>query len=138
VVAPRARALRAGVLCALVVLCLVSVLAPLSASVRQQSDLAALSAEVESSRTRVEGLRTSVQRWDDPAYVAAQARARLHYVMPGETGYVVLDAPDAAEGASAGAAGATDGAPFAADGAPPVPGAWYAQLWGSVEAAGRS
>ena len=34
-------------------------------------------------------------RWQDPAYVEAQARERLHYVLPGETRYVVLG-PDEA------------------------------------------
>ena len=35
------------------------------------------------------------ERWEDPAYVEAQARERLHYVMPGETSYVVLEADEA-------------------------------------------
>ena len=35
-------------------------------------------------------LQAAEARWDDPAYVEAQARARLHFVRPGEVGYVVL------------------------------------------------
>ena len=35
--------------------------------------------------------------WNDPEYVATQARARLHFVFPGERQYIVLNAtPDAA------------------------------------------
>ena len=43
----------------------------------------ALAAEVDA----LEGLR---DLWDDPAYVRAQARERLNYVLPGEVGLVVL------------------------------------------------
>ena len=32
------------------------------------------------------------KRWSDPAYIRAQARDRLYYVMPGEVSYLVLDA----------------------------------------------
>ena len=62
---------------------------------------------------------------------AAQARARLQYVRPGETGYVVLDAPAAwdAEGEPTGATVLAGGERRAE--------AWYAELWGSVETAGQ-
>jgi hypothetical protein len=29
-------------------------------------------------------------QWDDPEYVASQARARLHFVFPGERQYIVV------------------------------------------------
>ncbi len=131
VTAPRARALRAGVLCALVVLCLVSVLTPLSASVRQQAELSALGDEVDAARARVDDLTARTARWDDPAYVSAQARDRLHYVLPGETGYRVLDAP-AGWSAPRDEAAAAGGLAAGEQG----PAAWYAELWGSVETAG--
>lgn len=133
-VAPRARTLRAGVLCALVVLCLVSVLAPLSAHVRQQSDVAALTEEVGAARARVEALEAATARWEDPAYVAAQARARLHYALPGETAYVVLGAAAADEDEAGSPASGPTGAELGTDAGAPV---WYDALRGSVVAAGR-
>jgi len=41
-------------------------------------------------------LRDLKARWQDDAYAEQQIRDRLHYVMPGETGYIVID-PDAAK-----------------------------------------
>jgi hypothetical protein len=31
-----------------------------------------------------------LQLWDDPEYIASQARARLHFVFPGERQYIVV------------------------------------------------
>jgi hypothetical protein len=33
-------------------------------------------------------------RWQDPDYVKAQARERLHFVMPGERQYIVTGTPN--------------------------------------------
>jgi cell division protein FtsB len=41
-------------------------------------------------RDRVDRLQEQRARWNDPAFVKAQARDRLHFVMPGETGYVAV------------------------------------------------
>jgi hypothetical protein len=37
-------------------------------------------------------MKEDLKRWDDPAYVRAQARNRLYYVMPGEISFLVMDA----------------------------------------------
>ena len=141
------RALRAGVLGALAVVCLLSVLSPLATYVREQSSTASLTRQVDEATRERASLDQAVARWEDPAFVAAQARARLHYVRPGETGYVVLDlppeppadplatgGPDAAPGA-----GAADGsaAPLPDAGTSGGSGAWYDRLWRSVEVAGQ-
>lgn len=47
--------------------------------------------EIRDRQSRVDELETELARWDDPAYVKAQARERLGWVMPGETGYRVVD-----------------------------------------------
>lgn len=140
------RALRAGVLGALAVVCLLSVLSPLATYVREQSSTASLTRQVDQASRERATLDQAVTRWEDPAFVAAQARARLHYVRPGETGYVVLDlppepAPDPV------ATGGPDAAPGSgtADAAAPLPDAgtsagsrpWYDRLWRSVEVAGQ-
>lgn len=124
-----------GVVCALVLA------PPLRLYLQQQQDIAALRGEIVERGTEVERLETEVDLWDDDAYVAAQARDRLNYVRPGETGYVVPDADGASEGASDGAGEAVAGAGdpdveavLRPDAAPE--GTWYDRLWSSVEAAG--
>jgi hypothetical protein len=59
------------------------------------------------------------ERLQDPAYVTSLIRERLHYVLPGEVGYVVLDPSEAPAPSSAKKAVA--------------PVAWYSTLWGSVQ-----
>jgi hypothetical protein len=95
----------------------------------QRSQLAQGREEVALLQRDVDALTAERNRWDDPAYVKAQARARLHLVMPGEVGYVNL-APGhtASRGAD----------PRSADAALPPrhDDAWYGALWQSVVGAG--
>jgi cell division protein FtsB len=56
--------------------------ASVAASERQQQQLNAQLAE----------LKHQSEQWQDPAYVARQARIRLQYIRPGDTLYTVLDA----------------------------------------------
>jgi hypothetical protein len=66
-------------------------------------------------------------RWADDEYVKAQARARLNYVMPGETGFVVVD-PRPAK------APASDPGRDAAD-VPQGERPWFADIWLSAQVA---
>ncbi|MGH3329606.1 MAG: FtsB family cell division protein, partial [Streptomycetales bacterium] len=90
---------------------------PVRAYLGQRAEVAELREKVELQRERVVMLRKQENRWQDPAYVKMQARKRLHYVDPGETGYVTVPgrAGRASRGASAGRI-------------PP----WFSVLWGSV------
>lgn len=63
----------------------------LSTYVQQRRELAELRTSVEQSRERVEEIDAARARWQDPAYVRAQARDRLFFVMPGETQLNVID-----------------------------------------------
>ncbi|MFD0348973.1 septum formation initiator family protein [Kitasatospora aburaviensis] len=67
------------------VLCsLVAILAyPTRQFISQRSEISAQRAKAEHARQQVEQLRREKTRWQDPEYVRAQARARLHYAMPG-------------------------------------------------------
>jgi hypothetical protein len=76
----------------------------------------------------VDDLQGQVARWNDPAYVIAQARDRLIYVLPGETPYRVVD-PEFVPEPSAPAADAP------AKATEPVR-PWFATLWSSIERAG--
>ncbi|GJF34713.1 septum formation initiator family protein [Kitasatospora sp. NBC_01539] len=75
------------------VLCsLVAILAyPTRQFLTQRSEIADQRARAEQARRQVEDLRRERARWQDPEYVKAQARARLHFAMPGETPFVSVD-----------------------------------------------
>lgn len=88
------------------------VLAPTVALLlEQRRDIAALEAQVAEQHANLESLEVEVARWDDPAYIEAQARDRLFFVYPGETSFVLLDDRSALETASADVPSATLEAP---------------------------
>lgn len=93
---------------------------PVRAWFAQRAEIASLRTDVEAAQVRVGELQIEKQRWADPAFVAAEARRRLHFVLPGEVGYVTLgsgsDQADAASQASA-------------------QGPWYSDLWGALKQA---
>jgi cell division protein FtsB len=102
--------------------------------VNQRSQIAEADEQTRRLRQEVKDLTAQRKRWDDPAFVRAQARERLHFVMPGETGYVVLDDARAnlttPDPRSATAVLPVTG--FAADTGNP----WYAKVWNSIRIAG--
>ncbi|MGP4090337.1 FtsB family cell division protein [Streptomyces sp. KR55] len=117
--ARRSRLTGRAALLALVVCSLVVALAyPIRQYVAQRAEIADLQRQQEQARQRVEELRDLKARWQDDAYAEQQIRQRLHYVMPGETGYVVID-PDAAQQSHADS-GAADRP-------------WYANVWDGVD-----
>lgn len=100
---------------------------PLREYLTQRGQIAAARSEQAQQRARVEALERQLRKLQDPAYVKGLARTRLHFVLPGETAYVVLT-PSAAplpEGKAA-LTGVTATGPEAP---------WYSQVWGSVKAA---
>lgn len=122
---------RAAMILLVIALAVAVVLPSLRAYVNQQEVLGELRAEAEHARDEVDDLTAEVARWEDSAYIVAQARERLTLVFPGETPYRVVDA-ETVDGPVAGSP-AADREPEAMAGAP-----WYTQLWGSVVAAGES
>jgi hypothetical protein len=113
------------VVCALVV----SAALPLREYLTQRGQIDAARAKQAAAKERVAALETQLRQWQDPAYIKAQARTRLHFVLPGETAYVILAPSPAAE--PAGKAALTS----ATATGPEAP--WYSQVWGSVKAADR-
>lgn len=70
----------------------VVVLAPsLRTLVEQQNQIVELRQAVEDRKNAVNQLEGNIARWDDPAYIEAQARDRLVYVYPGDFTYLVID-----------------------------------------------
>ena len=77
-----------------IIILFVIVLAPsLKTLIQQQQQIAALQTQVDGQKADVDALKSDVARWNDPAYVEAQARDRLLYVYPGEYSYLVMN-PD--------------------------------------------
>ncbi|HEX4444870.1 MAG TPA: septum formation initiator family protein [Galbitalea sp.] len=69
----------------------VVVLAPsLKLLIEQRNQIAALQHSVAEQKKHVTSLKGQVARWDDPAYIEAQARNRLLFVFPGEYSYLVI------------------------------------------------
>lgn len=93
----------------------------------QQSEIATTRADIRERQERIAQLEDELARWDDPEYVKAQARARLGWVVPGETGYRVVG-PD---GKPLGGTGTLEND---AEAAPPGEAAWWGRLYGSVKA----
>ena len=56
---------------------------------QQRSEIAALEAEIAREQEVGRELAQTLDRWEDPAYIKAQARERIFLVMPGETRYLV-------------------------------------------------
>ena len=82
---------RAAVLVLVVAGLMVSYASSFRAYLDQRHHVEQLQASIERSRTEIAALEREKQRWEDPAYVAAQARARFAFGFPGEIGYQVLD-----------------------------------------------
>ena len=116
---------RVVVLVLVLVMALAVILPSLRAYIRQRDRLAELRAEAADARAEVAELEAELARWDDPSYIAAQARERLSYVFPGETPYRVVD-PETVTGTPL--PEAQPDSPSIRDGVP-----WYAVVWESIE-----
>jgi hypothetical protein len=100
---------------------------PVRIYLNQQAQIAALQGQQTAQQQRILVLADQVAAWNDPAYVAAQARQRLQMVEPGDTVYLVT---------GTGLTPAAGGDPATATAQRTGP--WYSQLWSSLHAADRS
>ncbi len=118
---------RAVVLALVLLVLVISYASSLRAWLDQRQEIAETEQRIASVQDEVEALEREKRRWDDDAYVEQQARGRLGYVLPGETGYRVI-----------GRDGDTLEAHPDTDVAATEPRHWYDTLWGSVRRAGAS
>lgn len=81
---------RAVVLIAVLGLLGLSYAGALRAYLVQGHQLGEAARQVDERTVRIAELEGELARWRDPAYVKAQARTRLGWVMPGEVGYRVI------------------------------------------------
>ena len=87
----------------------------------------ALRARVSAAQKTNDDLGANLARWDDPAYITAQARERLSFVLPGETAWRVVD-PQTVPGEAP--------APVEAPASVPAPAKpWYGIVWESIQGA---
>ncbi|HEX2314868.1 MAG TPA: septum formation initiator family protein [Thermomonospora sp.] len=94
---------------------------PVREYIAQRQEIAELRHQERVAQRQVERLDAHKRRLADESYIKREARRRLHYCMPGEKCYVVLDGGD-------------DGERPERSGPPRRP-PWYETLWRSVEAA---
>ncbi len=115
----------------LIALALVVAVAPtLRVYLHQRGQISALEQQQQAQRDQVARLQAQAQRWNDPAYIESQARARLQFVSPGQRSYVVRDAKPKV--AAAPATGVVAGVTGTAD------RSWMDGLWQSVQKAGAT
>lgn len=99
---------------------------PLRQFVAQNFQINQLESELSDYQKVIEDLRVERERWNDPAYVVAQVRSRMAYVMPDEVGYIVLG---------------TDEVPAAVQyklGSPLPPEPWFETVFESLETASET
>jgi cell division protein FtsB len=116
---PRFRLTRRATILLLAVCAVVCTIAyPLQEYLTQRSQLESIDAQNAALSSKVTSLQAQISLWRDPGYVAIQARAQLHYVLPGEEGYTLPGTTIGSEQLGM-----------------PTPSAspWYDTLWGTVK-----
>jgi cell division protein FtsB len=68
----------------------VSYASSIRAWLNQRSEEHSLTAQIAQEKATIAQLQTQKRRWNDPAYIEAQARLRFGWVMPGERSYRVI------------------------------------------------
>ena len=121
---------RAAILVLVLAVLTVSYASSLRAYLQQRAHIGDLKAQIAEREQNINDLEREKRRWEDPAYVKAQARARFGYLMPGETGFEVLG---------------PDGKPLEPQATlndpdeviRTEPTAWWTAAWDSMELAGN-
>ena len=93
----------------------------------QRAQINSLESQLSADSIALQKAREELLRWQDPEYIKSQARERLHFVLPGERQYIVVDGSTTPtqENTTEIASALTDGQP------------WYARLIASISEAGN-
>jgi cell division protein FtsB len=113
---------RAAILAAVVCVLTLTIAGPVRTYFAQRTEMKQLAASEASLRGQIADLEQQKDKLADPAYVAAQARERLGFVMPGEIPYQVQLPPNAALPVEPGST------PTAVTNNDP----WYTSLWHTI------
>jgi cell division protein FtsB len=113
---------RAAVLAAVVCVLTLTIAGPVRTYFAQRTEMAQLTASEAALRGQIADLEQKKVKLGDPAYIAAQARERLGFVMPGDTPFQVQLPAGAAASSQPGA-----------DAVKPTSNApWYSSLWHTI------
>lgn len=63
---------------------------PLQHYFTQKAQINSLQDQLADNQAMLKKAAKELELWDDPEYIASQARARLHFVFPGERQYIVV------------------------------------------------
>ena len=122
---PRRTALttRATLLAVVICVLVLTLAYPLRLYLQQQAEITALKKQNAAAQARVNALRATAAKYGDDSWVEDQARARLHYILPGEKTYIQPTTPPATPVAAAPRRGQLN-----------PDEAWYSQLWSQADA----
>jgi cell division protein FtsB len=93
----------------------------------QRAQISALKSQLSADNSALQKARQELLLWQDPEYIKTQARERLHFVLPGERQYIVVEGenPGSQQNTTKIASALTDGQP------------WYARLIASISETGN-
>ncbi len=119
---------RMAILVLVLAVLVISYASSMRAYLQQRSHMNDLRAQIVSSERDIKALEREKRRWQDDAYIQAQARERFGWVLPGETSYQVIG---------------RDGKPLERSDkltdpntlARQVPAPWWHKVYGTLEAA---
>ncbi|MED5813832.1 septum formation initiator family protein [Mycolicibacterium sp. 050232] len=115
---------RAAILAAVVCVLTLTIAGPVRTYFAQRTEMKQLKATEERLRSQIADLEQQKVKLADPVYIAAQARERLGFVMPGDTPYQVQLPP--------GAMVSDPGAPVLPGSTMPTGQPWYTSLWHTI------
>jgi cell division protein FtsB len=114
-------------LIALVFIFTLTIAPPVKHYFTQRAQINALKSQLSADNSALQKAREELLLWRDPEFIKTQARERLHFVLPGERQYIVVEGEntDAQNGATKIASALVDGQP------------WYARLIASISETGN-
>jgi cell division protein FtsB len=114
-------------LIALVFIFTLTIAPPVKHYFTQRAQINALKSQLSADNSALQKAREELLLWRDPEYIKTQARERLHFVLPGERQYIVVEGEntEAQNGTTKIASALIDGQP------------WYARLIASISETGN-
>lgn len=116
---------RAAILAAVVCVLTLTIAGPVRTYFAQRTEMKQLKASEEQLRAQIADLEQQKVKLADPVYIAAQARERLGFVMPGDTPYQVQLPPGAVDSGE-------PGTPVLPGSTVPAGQPWYTSLWHTI------
>ena len=112
----------------------ITIAPPLHSFFEQRVQINAYRAQLAASESTLQQAEKELTLWNDPTYVASQARIRLHYVFPGEREYIVLN-----NGLNSNGSTPSQSVPVAPlEGVVPTGTPWYSKLLTTITSANQT